>query len=725
MEYEIFDEIVLRSPYFPINYFINLTKNKTITDNDYFDFFNIPIVTESIYIASPDLHKKICEWISGKKIEQKELDKLKISLLKYISRICSRATPFGLFAGCTVFDINGNDTKKNKISRHTKLDMQLLGQLIEKIENLIHIKDKLIFYPNSSLYTISNYYRYIEFENKTNGFVQKVSEVDRSEYLEKIISFSKEGKTINDIIEYLIGIDSNYTTSDYREFIDELISNQILISEIKLSVSGEDILATLTQKIESIGDYEMAKILFTIKTKLSEIDRNFNNKIECYKEIIELLNHFELNFNEKYIFQVDLYNNNKPFSIEPSIINQLKEALTFLYSINSNYINNLIEFKEEFLKRYEYEQLPITQILDEELGIGYPIKKQFAIDKNPLLDNLFISYKSNNSASTTWSQFDYYLLEKLKNLSDETPHIIIDESDFESKKLEDLSDTFTLSAKLVNSSETKNILVLEGVYASSAASIIGRFCHGNQEIKSFAKKIVNKEELINKDKLVAEIVHLPEDRIGNISYRPLLRKFEIPYVSRSSIELENQININDILLSVRGDNLILTSKNTGKQISPKLSTAHNYSSSNLSIYRFLCDMQFFKKQKHLTFPWGSHQNILKYFPRVYYKKVIISLAKWKLNSKDILKFKKNTIDSKNLDILSSWRINLKIPNFVNLVDGDNKLLINFSNVDSINTFFHEISKKDFFILEEFIFDEKRIDDLQIVNELIFSFYKEN
>lgn len=725
MEYDIFDEIVVRTPFYPFNYFLNLTNKERIEDADYFDFFKIPIVAESIYIASPDLYNKISDWILGKKIENKELEKLKISFLKYISRICTRATPFGLFAGCTIHSLNENSKTNSPITRHTKLDMHLMGQLIEKIENLEHIKNKLIFFPNSSLYSISDFYRYIEFENKPKGLLQKVSEVDKNEYLEKIIDFCEKGKSIDAIVEYLISKDSDYSASDYRDFVEEIISNQILISEIKLSVSGDDLLSILIQKIKSIEDFEIVNILEQIQEKLLEIDKNFHNPIDNYKSILELLKFFNLEINEKYVFQVDLYDNNKDLLIPSSIKSNLNESLSFLHSINANYINDLSEFKKEFLNRYEYEELPLAKVLDDELGIGYPIKRHSSFDKNPLLDNLFISYKGNNSSATTWTPFDYFLLDKLKQVNENSPHIIISEKDFKAKNLKDLSDTFTLSAKLVNTNDENNVLVVDGIYAASAACILGRFCQGNQEIKSLTQKIANQEEKINHDKLVAEIVHLPEDRIGNISYRPFLRNFEIPYVSRSSMDFEKQININDILISLRGDDLVLRSKSKGLQILPKLSTAHNFSSSNLSIYKFLCDMQFFKKQKHLTFPWGSHQDILKIFPRVYYKETIISLAKWKLDSKDILKFKNSSNTIECLEMIKNWRDQFKIPNYANLVNGDNKLLINFSNIDSVNTLFDEISKKDFFVLEEFLFNPSDLNGKDSVNELIFSFYKKN
>lgn len=48
--YQIFNTYVLRTPLFPLNFFLDLTKNKEISDDQLKEIFQNPLVKESIYL---------------------------------------------------------------------------------------------------------------------------------------------------------------------------------------------------------------------------------------------------------------------------------------------------------------------------------------------------------------------------------------------------------------------------------------------------------------------------------------------------------------------------------------------------------------------------------------------------------------------------------------------------------------------------------------------------
>jgi hypothetical protein len=58
-------------------------------------------VREAIFLASPSLDHSINLWIDGRLSVERSI-RLERSLLKYVSRIATRSTPFGVFAGSTV-----------------------------------------------------------------------------------------------------------------------------------------------------------------------------------------------------------------------------------------------------------------------------------------------------------------------------------------------------------------------------------------------------------------------------------------------------------------------------------------------------------------------------------------------------------------------------------------------------------------------------------------------
>jgi hypothetical protein len=59
------------------------------------------------------------------------------------------------------------------------------------------------------------------------------------------------------------------------------------------------------------------------------------------------------------------------------------------------------------------------------------------------------------------------------------------------------------------------------------------------------KEIVEKEKKYHPDKILAEIVHIPESRT-NILRRPILRDYEIAYLSNSG-ESRLHFDINDLM----------------------------------------------------------------------------------------------------------------------------------------------------------------------------------
>src|SRR6185295_7783108 len=94
-----------------------------------------------------------------------------------------------------------------------------------------------------------------------------------------------------------------------------------------------------------------------------------------------------------------------------------------------------------------------------------------------------------------------------------------------------------------------------------------------------------------REAVFAEIVHLPEGRIGNIAARPVLRAYEIPYLGCSGAALDRQIPVTDLRVAVRGGRVRLRSERLGREVIPRLTCAHNFSRRSLGLYRFLCALQ--------------------------------------------------------------------------------------------------------------------------------------
>ncbi|WP_292009070.1 lantibiotic dehydratase family protein [Chryseobacterium sp.] len=647
--YQFFNEYVVRTPSFSRKNFQQAISCKDeITDAKLKEICTNPIFQEAVYLASPNLHDERAKWInSEKEFSQKEYQKLKQTLLKYYSRISTRCTPFGLFSsvGLGNFNLDASNILNNGIKNHqpltdnllrdTKLDMYFLVSLTQYFVQQPEIRNKLLFFPNNSIYKVGSRIRYIEYQYTGGKREYIISLASLSEELQQVLNFSKEGKTIQQIAEILI--DEKITQEEAIEFVEELIDNQVLVSELEPNVSGNDFLDTI---ITILGRREIkneAEILIAIKNKLNELDQNIGNPISEYAEIEELVKSFGLEYERKYLFQTDLYSKNK-FTLPNHWKKELKKVFIFLNKVNlSTKDTHLQKFKKAFSERFEEQELPLLYVLDNEVGIGY---KQNASAKgiHPYLEDLvFPASQKNQNKNIELTSVHQILNEKVQEaLLDNQYTIKLTDEDFKDfeEKWNDLPDTISIMTELISDNNQEK-LFFSSCTGSSSANLLGRFCSEKSEIQNLTKTITQKEQKLNPEEILAEIIHLPEARIGNVIRRPTLRQYEIPYLAQSLLPSENQIPVDDLYISLRNDRIILLSKKLNKEIKPYLTNAHNYYTNTLPVYHFLSDLYSQNTRSGLYFSWGGLEHIYKFLPRVEYDNIILSKARWKITEKDI------------------------------------------------------------------------------------------
>src|SRR5690606_26579118 len=136
--YNSFSNYILRTPLLSFDFYKELTSKENISTEKLKEVFKNLIIREAIFLASPVLYEELVKWEQGEINDTKQKDKMIFSFLKYPSRMSSRCTPFGLFAGCELGNIENNNTnivlkgiEENK--RPTRLDMNYLVALSKNL----------------------------------------------------------------------------------------------------------------------------------------------------------------------------------------------------------------------------------------------------------------------------------------------------------------------------------------------------------------------------------------------------------------------------------------------------------------------------------------------------------------------------------------------------------------------------------------------------------------
>ena len=733
--YTLFNNYILRTPLLDDTVFNELLSDTEKVSEVLKKMFKDSIVKETIYLASPEFYRELEKWIEGRIHDKRSEDRIKQTFLKYLLRMSNRCTPFGLFAGVclgkfsnrTIQISNRNDFLKRK----TRIDMHYMGNFVSGLLANKVIRSNLQFYVNNTLYEVIDKYRYVEYSYSGNKRKHRLVSIEKSEYLEIVLRKAKEGGFIKNIAECITS--DEISEEEANSYIHELIDCQVLVSELEPELTGTRFFNKVFNVLSNYGDREKADIYSKILLDINTLDENVTNPVESYVSIQNKAGQLGASFNEKYLLQVDLKFNRVRSELDQSLLKNLEELVEVLYSLNHlEYNKELILFKKKFQERYGDDQIPLAIALDVETGIEYPSSLNYEKqDLFPIDDKTSAKDKNDIIKTIQWNKADTYLLKLLFGTIEKGElSVELDKKDIENelKTVESVKLPSTVSALIrVDTRNTESKVFMNSIGGKSAANVISRFGALDKNISKYINEIFEKEEINEKGKIVAEVIHLPHNRLGNVLLRDNTRKFEIPYLAKSSVSKTNQININDLYIRINQKRIVLWSKANNKEVIPRMTTAHNFIQSSLPIYRFLCDLQIQDEKSGVSFNWGPLQDIFPFLPRVTYKNVVVSLASWKINTNELISYLAIPDDKTLLAKIAKWKQGKRLPKRCLFENGDRQLVFDFGNALSVRTFLQECRKKQRIQLKEYLPFLLKVNEdgnkKYYSNELVISFFK--
>lgn len=717
--YNHFGKFVLRLPQHPLQDLLSVFEKSAQLKEK----MNDPSIREAIFLASPVLDREIQKYLDGKIVSEKEAKRIKDSFIKYYTRICSRCTPFGTFATCSYGTIEDETRIINKenIKRCIQFDTFFLSKLVRFVSENPFLRRELLYYSNSSIYTVGDKIRYIEYKHQETRHLHHITSVVRNYYLEKILKKAVNGLRYDDIVK-LLTIE-NIDINDAEEYVDDLIKNQLLQGELELNLKESDI---LDQIYDFLYNKEIIQPeLHAVKTFVAEaktlfglirIEKDPDKVISYYKQILESSRSLAIPFDENHILHIDS-ELESPYCAEigTNVINQLNEVINFYTQFFSFYPEGqLKKFSNAFYEKYEEQEIPLLEALDPDIGIGYPPKHGLA-DTPPFLSTLKLPNKQRVSK---YSTVDMVLLKKLLDMMKNGENeIVFDDVNINNQThVKNEYNVLLCMFKLLRQGNSD--IIVEPQISASPTRIIGRFSHMNKDMEDLARSIALKEQEYEKNAVYAEVKHVCSTRMGNITNITHIWDYEILLLSGSKISNENKIPVSDLMLSRKNGGLVLRSKRLNRFIIPVYSNAYNPDLDTQPVYKFLFDMQFQHRIMGFRFEWGNLHNVLDYLPRVRYKKCILSVASWILREADI---KEICITQDGVNAVRKRR---NIPRYVFLADGDNTLFVDFESKDSAEAFVSTIKNRKEIILKETLSDISEREDFSTINECVVPLYKE-
>lgn len=703
LEFRHLNFYLLRSPLlsFDSTYAFLDLKELNEQENHLRSLYSSSKMQDALFLSSPELFRQVQKWLNA---EAPISDKLLKTLYKYTVRSGTRSTPYGLFAGVSMGEILTSDkhilikrTLQDKV--RYRLDMQYFSLMVQHVAQDPAIKPLLKYSTNRTLVLQGGIYKFYQQQyNSIGNSMHFLRKIQATRVLDFILEELREERSYRDLEELLMNKGAHRQQA--KRFLDTLIENGIIESELSIQITAEDFYETFVAKLKSV---DLDKTYLPVFEQIGGRLKLGFNLIDLHVEIEKLIQKVIPDITAKNLIQGDLLLGTENNTISEKdinlIIRQLRDLLPL--SIRSNN-KDLEHFKKVFLERYDKQMIPLLQALDPDIGIGYGNHPDYIQSDNIISD---IKVPKQDETNPTTKKIEDLVFDQYWCSSHQfsTREVVLDEKQIVSLGDQDtaqcIPSTFYALGNLLRdgNADTEPIFCLNACGGTSAANLLTRFWDLDEEIRRKILDIGGLEQEAFENAIVAEIVHLPEARTGNILQRPNMRKAEIALMAKCH-QGTTKLDIDDLYIFMSGDNLVLWSKKLDCQIIPRLTSAHNFK-AGMNIYRFLADLQNQDGHFNLKMNWGNLEKI-PFLPRVRYKNIIISRAKWIIPKIPYLSSDHHLIRP----VLQNIQETYQLPKLVLMSEGDNELLIDLSNPISRKVIFDKLCKQNV-IVQEHIFSK--------------------
>nr|WP_278679090.1 lantibiotic dehydratase [Clostridium paraputrificum] len=648
-----------------------------------------------------------------------------LSLAKYITRMTTRSTPYGLFAGVQLFKSgdNFNYINSEKYMWNIEPDSGWIKKVVQRLESnfdiLIHLKVKMnnnIFITSNELVNLypkinksdnntfieDSYKRAIYKSTNILKFIDKEAKmfIDFGELYKKILDISSEDIKPIDIFNYLY----------------KLVEKEILITNLQPTLSGIPYLEQIINVLEKnrLADIHYKKLVNIYKrflsinsSKVSNIGIEFLNDTQIkMKEYVESEEYFNiiLNVNEEY------------HNISYEKIHVLQELLTYLLPYIKEIPENksINEYKKKYFEKYGKDrEVLLLDLINSKGGIGFPNFFEENDQYNSgvykrISENLF--YEISEALYTGRKEIDIReVLPKLK------------EKDISSDISPSCEVLFINAGK--DYSDIREVWLSPIIGTNQAGKTPGRFInsfgeYGVEVLKENARKLEHIYKDNNIEPVQIDINHHKERILNIVSNQSYYNeKLQLGFGDEDTLELNSLI----VGIDKEGKFYIRRSDNF-KRI--QFSSFNNLNSKICpQIYQLLLLLSEEKSPINVLSSLCFILDKVSFHPRIVYKNIVLFPAKYTLNM--------NERWLKSFELFKSeirqWILTHTSESILYLKQMDNRLLINFFNNTQIEEVYNQLKKNKTLIFNEVEEPIKRNLDKEntSIYEICLPFYYNN
>lgn len=654
---------LVRTPMFPMEDFFNLLKTPDVESYLLHLFQTRSELREAIAIASFSLYETILQLLSNKKKDAKKKEKAISSLFKYVLRMTTRATPFGLFSFVSMGAWSQTPVAQfdlTFIKKQARPDMQWL---LNELDSILLDPSVLSFFPvkrNPFLYESMGRI-ILPFSRKTE---KKQVSIRANSLISLILFLAKEVITQEQLLKQVLSHLPALNPEKVSQVIYSLIQQEILYPTLLPTLLTESSFIDSIDYLKTILPSSALLVKFqTILTLLQNYQATAVGKGENSLKILQE----SMTNPSSSMLQVDAVSSEK-ISLHSDISYALSEGIEALWKISAmnKGVSALRSYHEKFLDKYGTSSLvPVLELLDETIGLGTP--EQYLITSKEKQKEL---------------SYEAWLMEEwARCIREHRTEIVLTEDlikkfdlNLDPKEAPSSFDVFfgVIPQPSIENKEDFLLLLHGGSDNTNGCATLGRFIDffGKQE-KEKVRSFLQDEENADSMAIYAEISYFPSTpRNANVASHSLLRPLAIDLgYSRSQ---EHSLDLEDIVVGATPHHLYLATKKEKQKLMVFANNVLNLSIAPILV-RFLRDVSRDSFRPFSFFSWGKAASF-SFLPSIRYKKTILFTAKWRLTLSLIQAKAEDSLEIL-IQKIEIWANAWNLPRFLLMAWADHQILL--------------------------------------------------
>lgn len=620
-------------------------------------------VADAIDLASPVLAGRVRELRDGRALDPRQVRRLVVSVTRYLLRMTSRATPFGLFAGVTPIQLDAEHIAVRWGTRHRTVarpDPAWLATLVARLEADPELRDRLPVVANDLCFVRGDRL-IVPYQPHPDALPAEVS-VRHTDTVADAIRIAGTPLPFADLVARLAMKFPGWE-SKIRDLVSELLVRRMLLSSLRPPMTAVDplthVVDQLTQARAEVIP-QVAPLVTAVRTIRAELERPREGRTRAARRMAGI-------DGGPAPVGVDL-RVDCAVTLPARVTRAAEDAAALLVRLNPAARGEAgwLDYQSRFLERYGPGAVVPVRDLVSDGGLGFPAGyrgSQYE-QRPPALtdrDRLLLSLVQRATMSGVGEiALDEDLVDALQTTDPATIQV---------PAHTELSFQVHASTREAVDRGDFDLMVVAAFRA--AGTTTGRFLH-----------LLDPPERARVAQAYANLPTVDPDALAvQVSAPPLLIRTEqlarTPAVLPRLLSVgehpttgPERVTLDDLAVTGDARRLQLLSLSAGRPVEVTAINSVEFTTPTQPLVRFLCELSRARTAACRPFVWAAASK-LPFLPRIRYGRLVLAPARWNLTPADVAP--PTAAWSQWRDSLARWRQEVRLTDTV-YVGGDDQRL---------------------------------------------------